>query len=158
MEQTKPDINQTNTTKWVAPKIEHLKPTIYGWVISWPENFHLAAETDLGCFVYINAKYGVTIMEGAQVGSHCAIYSHDTIGEQYHGEERKGAVIIGKNSCIGSHSIILPNCEVGPNLIIPAFSLVKRSILTQKDLDSFLSAQKTTTLVDLTEAKVKRYL
>ena len=126
---------------WVKPKIEHLVPTIYGWSVSFPENFTLEPDTDLGYGCYINARYGVTIKRGAQLGSHCSVYSHDTIGEQHSGKERKGPVALEEGCCIGSHSVILPNVTVGKSIIIPAFSLVKKSILTPEDLAKFVDSE-----------------
>ena len=67
---------------WKMPKIEHNKPTIYNWVVSYPENLKLAKYTDIGALVYICSKYGIEIEEEVEIGSHCSIYSYDTIGNK----------------------------------------------------------------------------
>ncbi|ABR56012.1 transferase hexapeptide repeat containing protein [Methanococcus aeolicus Nankai-3] len=107
---------------WKFPKIEHNKPTEYNWVVQYPENLELGKYTDIGAFTYINSKYGVKIDEYVQIGSHCSIYSVSTI------DNKKGKVIINKNARIGSHSVIMPNVEIGENSIIGAFSFVNKNI------------------------------
>jgi len=107
---------------WKPPEIEHGKLTKWNWMVQHPENLKLGVETDIGAFTYINAKYGVTIEDRVQIGSHCSIYSESTI------DNRKGPVKIGKNTCIGSHSMIMPSVEIGENSIIGAFSFVNRDI------------------------------
>jgi len=108
--------------EWKAPEIEHGKLTKWNWMVQHPENLKLGVETDIGAFTYINAKYGVTIEDRVQIGSHCSIYSESTI------DNRKGPVKIGRNACIGSHSMIMPSVEIGENSIIGAFSFVNRDI------------------------------
>lgn len=107
---------------WKPPEIEHGKLTKWNWMVQHPENLKLGVETDIGAFTYINAKYGVTIEDRVQIGSHCSIYSESTI------DNRKGPVKIGRNACIGSHSMIMPSVEIGENSIIGAFSFVNRDI------------------------------
>ncbi|MFC1882177.1 acyltransferase [Thermodesulfobacteriota bacterium] len=107
---------------WKHPKIEDGKPTKYNWVVQNKQNFKLGQKTDIGAFTYINAKYGVTIEDFVQVGSHCSIYSISTI------DNKKGRVKLKKNCKIGSHSIIMPGITVGENSIIGAFSFVNKDI------------------------------
>lgn len=107
---------------WKPPEIEHGKLTKWNWMVQYPENLKLGIETDIGAFTYINARHGVTIGDRVQIGSHCSIYSESTI------DNRKGPVKIGKNACIGSHSMIMPSVEIGENSIIGAFSFVNRDI------------------------------
>lgn len=82
----------------------------------------LAKNTDIGAFAYINAKFGVVIEEGAQVGSHCSIYSESTIDNKF------GPVKIEKNAKIGSHCTVMPNVTIGANSIIGAHSFVAENI------------------------------
>ena len=92
--------------KWKRPKfkklIGNLYETKYGWRVTCPENLHLGKNTDIGTFTYINARYDIEIGDRVQIGSHCAIYSHDT--------ERglKCKIVILANVLIGSHVTILP--------------------------------------------------
>lgn len=104
--------------EWQYPEIVEAKPTKYNWIVQNKDGLELGYKTDIGAFSYINAKYGVEIQDEVQVGSHCSIYSLSTI------DNKKGKVLLKKNSKIGSHSTILPNVTVGENSIIGAHSLV----------------------------------
>ena len=91
---------------WEMPKFEHvtgdLYKTKYEWFVTYPENFVLGKNTDIGIFSYINARYGVSIRDNVQIGSHCAIYSHDSE------RDIKGTITIEEGVLIGSHTVILP--------------------------------------------------
>ena len=75
---------------WKKPDIEHNKLTKYNWLVQYPENLELGNKTDIGAFTYINAKYGVIIEEGVEIGSHCSIYSWSTI------DNKKGKIVLKK--------------------------------------------------------------
>jgi len=107
---------------WEAPEIEHGKLTRWNWMVQHPENLKLGVKTDIGAFTYINARYGVTLGDHVQIGSHCSIYSESTI------DNKRGPVKIGRNARIGSHSLIMPGVEIGENSVIGAFSFVNRNI------------------------------
>ncbi|QTA93590.1 Transferase hexapeptide repeat containing protein [Desulfonema magnum] len=116
-------ITQNNRFEnWVFPEIEEGKPTKYNWVIQHKDNFELGYKTDIGAFSYINAKYGVTIEDFVQIGSHCSLYSVSTI------DNKQGQVRLKKNCKIGSHSVIMPNITIGENAIIGAFSFINCDI------------------------------
>ena len=108
--------------KWKKPIIKHSKMTKYNYIVQYPENLKLGKNFDIGAFTYINAKYGVTIRENVQVGSHCSIYSLSTIDDQ------KGSVILENGCRIGTHSTILPGVRIGENSIVGAHSLVINDI------------------------------
>lgn len=108
--------------EWHFPIIEEGKLTKYNWIVQYKKNFQLAANTDIGAFTYINAKYGIAIEEDVQIGSHCSIYSVSTI------DNRKGPVTLKKNCRIGTHSVIMPGVTVGENSIVGAFSFVNKNI------------------------------
>jgi acetyltransferase-like isoleucine patch superfamily enzyme len=107
---------------WQFPEIEEGKPTKYNWIVQHVEGLKLGYKTDIGTFTYINAKFGVTIEEFVQVGSHCSIYSVSTI------DEKQGPVILKKNCRIGSHSIVMPGVMIGENSVVGAFSFVNQDI------------------------------
>ncbi len=113
--------------KWKMPKIEHNKLTKWNWMICHPEKLTLGENTDIGAFTYIQAKHGVHIGENVQIGSHCSIYTENTI------EKSSCRISIRPNTCIGAGTVIIPrkgmtHLEIGSNTIIGAMSLVKDDI------------------------------
>ena len=122
MEQMNKAVDHDRFQDWQYPKIEDGKPTKYNWVAQNIDGLTLGYRTDIGAFSYINAKYGVTIEEHVQIGSHCSIYSISTI------DDKKGAVLLKKNCRIGSHSVIMPGVTVGENAVVGAFSFVNKNI------------------------------
>jgi len=107
---------------WQYPVIEEGKPTKYNWVVQHKDAFQLGEKTDIGAFTYINAKYGVTIEENVQIGSHCSIYSVSTI------DDKTGPVLLRKNCKIGTHSSIMPGVTIGENAVVGAHSYVNKDI------------------------------
>jgi len=107
---------------WVFPEIEDGKPTKYNWIVQHKDNLDLGYKTDIGAFSYINAKYGVTLEDYVQIGSHCSVYSVSTI------DNKQGQVILKKNCKIGSHSVIMPGVTIGENTVIGAHSFVNKDI------------------------------
>ncbi len=117
----------TMKKKWKKPLIYDGTPTIYGWVVRHPENLSLGENTDIGFGTYIQAKHGVHIGENVQIGSHCSIYTENTI------EKSSCRISIRPNTCIGAGTVIIPrkgmtHLEIGSNTIIGAMSLVKDDI------------------------------
>jgi len=104
------------------PKITHMIPTRWNWLVSYPEKLRLGNNTDIGAFTYIMAHAGVTIEDNVQIGSHCSIHSVSTI------DNKIGAVTIRKGARIGMHSAIMPGITVGEEAIVGAFSFVNRDI------------------------------
>ena len=107
---------------WEYPEIEEGVPTKYNWIVQNIDGLKLGYKTDIGAFTYINAKYGVTIEDDVQIGSHCSVYSVSTI------DNTSGEVILKTNCKIGSHSTVLPGVTIGKNSIIGAHSLVNTNI------------------------------
>ena len=107
---------------WQYPEIEEGKPTKYNWVVQHKDALQLGEKTDIGAFTYINAKYGVTIEENVQIGSHCSIYSVSTI------DDKAGPVLLRKNCKIGTHSVVMPGVTIGENAVIGAMSFVNQNV------------------------------
>ena len=107
---------------WEYPEIEEGRPTKYNWVVQHKDNLSLGYRTDIGAFTYINAKFGVTIEDEVQIGSHCSIYSVSTI------DGKEGEVVLKRNCRIGSHSVVMPGVTVGENALVGAMSFVNRNI------------------------------
>ena len=112
----------TASKTWRKPIIKHGKFTKYNYIVQYPEGLKLGKKFDIGAFTYINARYGITISDLVQIGSHCSIYSHSTI------DSKKGPIILEKNCRIGTHSTIMPGVTVGENSIIAAYSFVTQDI------------------------------
>ena len=107
---------------WNPPRFKKGGMTQWNWMCQYHENLELNPNTDIGAFTYINARYGVKIERGVEVGSHCSIYSWSTI------DGKQGKVTIEENAKIGSHSVIMPGVTVGRNSIVGAFSFVNKDV------------------------------
>lgn len=107
---------------WEQPKFDAKNLTKWNWMCQYHQNLKLGNNTDIGAFTYINAKYGVEIQENVQIGSHCCIYSENTI------DRTKGKVIIKNGACIGTHCTIFPGVVIGKNAVVGAHSLVKNNV------------------------------
>jgi len=112
----------TRFKNWQRPKFDDQNMTKWNWMCSYHENLEIGEQTDIGAFTYINAKHGVEIGENVQIGSHCAIYSDNTI------DGTSSKVVINKGAKIGSHTVILPGVTIGEGAIVGAKSLVKKDI------------------------------
>lgn len=102
--------------------IEHNKLTEWNWVVSHPEGFRLGDNVDIGAFTYIQAEYGVTIEDDAQIGGGCHIYSKNTINNT------QGPIVLKKGCNIGAHCVILPNTTVLEGVLIKAGSIIGGNI------------------------------
>lgn len=102
---------------WKPPTFDKDGWTQYGWRCQYPEGLKLGKNVDVGCFTYMNARYGIEIGDNVQIGSHCSIYSHDTE------RDVKGKVIIHNDVLVGSYTLILPDV-----VILPGMKLKARSI------------------------------
>lgn len=112
----------TRFSHWQMPKFDENGLTRWHWVCQHRAKFKLGENTDIGAFTYINAKFGVTIEADVQIGSHCAIYSHNTIDNNH------GPIVIKTGASIGSHTVIFPGVTIGAKAKVGAHSLVKIDI------------------------------
>ena len=103
-------------------KIKHLKPTKWGWVVSYPKGLQLGKNVDIGYGTYIQAQSGVWIEEDVEIGAYCCIYSRSSI------DDKIGCVIIKSGAKIGAHSTIWPGVKIGKNSIVGAHSMVTKSV------------------------------
>lgn len=118
-------------SKWKKPHPGHNKLTKWNWVVAYPEGLKIGKMVDIGAFTYIQAQEGVEIGDYVQIGSHCSIYSANTINNRY------GKVKIMKHVVIGSHSVILPNVVIGEGAKIGAFSLITRDVMGMQTVPPF---------------------
>jgi serine acetyltransferase len=107
---------------WKKPNIIDGELTQWNWMVQNSDKLKIGNNVDIGAFTYINAHSGVFLGKNVQIGSHCSIYSISTI------DGKKGAIHVGKNSCIGSHSTVMPGVAIGENVKIGAHSFVNKNI------------------------------
>ncbi len=107
---------------WQYPEIKEGVPTKYNWIVQNIDSFILGYKTDIGALTCINARYGITLEDNVQIGSHCSIYSLSTI------DGKKGSVLLKENCKIGSHSTIMPGVTIGENSVVGAHSFVNVDI------------------------------
>ncbi len=115
-------MDPTRATEWTPPKPEHLVPTKWGWMVSYPDRLAIGRDVDIGAFTYIQAERGVTIEAGVQIGSHVAIYSRSTI------DDKTGPVHLGMGCRIGSHSTVMPGITIGARAVVGAHSFVTKDV------------------------------
>lgn len=105
--------------KWKKPVIKNNSLTKWKWLVQNCRYLKLGKNVDIGAFTYINARYGVEILDNVQIGSHCSLYSYSTI------DNTRGKIIIKTGAKIGTHSTIMPGVVIGKNALIGAYSFVK---------------------------------
>lgn len=115
-------MNSKRFAKWKKPRLAHGKMTKWLWVVWHPEKLKLGKNTDIGAFTGIFAHHGVEIGENVQIGSHCALYSLNTI------ENKSGEIVIGRNACIGAHTTIMQGVTIGEGAVVGAHSFVNKNI------------------------------
>lgn len=113
---------QRRFKNWKKPIIKEGELTKWKWTVRGVKNFKLGKNTDIGAFVYINAREGVVIEDNVQIGGGVKIYSVSTV------DEKKGKVVLKKNCKIGANSVVMPGVIVGENSIVGALSFVNKSI------------------------------
>ena len=109
-------------TVWTKPIYDENGMTQWYWRVIRVENFKLGERVEIGSFTIIDAKEGVTIEDNVKIGWSCSIFSNSTI------DNKKGKIILKKNSKIGANSVILPGIIVGENATVGANSLVNKNI------------------------------
>jgi acetyltransferase-like isoleucine patch superfamily enzyme len=107
---------------WNMPKFDKDGFTKYGWRCQHPEKLKLDYGVDIGCFTYLNAKYGIKIGKDVQIGPHCTIHTNSTI------DGKTGIITIEDGAKIGAYSMVMPNISIGKNAVIGAYSFVNRNI------------------------------
>lgn len=111
-----------NFKNWRPPKFSKTGMTKWNWICQYQDKLKLGKYTDIGAFTYINATSGVVIEDFVEIGSHCSIYSKNTI------DGTTGKVVIKKNAKIGTHCAIMPGVTIGENSVVGAYSFVKKNI------------------------------
>jgi acetyltransferase-like isoleucine patch superfamily enzyme len=107
--------------------------------IEAPQWLDIGDHVFIGHFNFIDASGGLTIAEGVQVTTHCALLSHSShqavrlAGRRYWGAANPPGFVrrptaIGAYSFIGAHSVIAPGSRVGRGVLVRAFSYVSGEV------------------------------
>ena len=96
-------------------------------------NIHIGGHGHLLCSGGVTIKNNCTFSQGVRIYSQSDDYSGKKptglfVKNKYQ-NYKKGEVIIGAKSIIGSGSIILPNVKISKNTMIGALSLINKNIL-----------------------------
>ena len=103
--------------------------------IECPQRLHIGDHVFIGHFNFIDASGGLTIDEGVQLTSHCALLTHSShqalrlAGRKYWGASEpagylRRATAIGAYTFIGPHSVVAPGSHIGRGVLVRAFSYV----------------------------------
>jgi acetyltransferase-like isoleucine patch superfamily enzyme len=103
--------------------------------VECPELLDVADHVYIGPFNLIDASAGLSIGEGAQITSHCAVLTHSShqavrlAGRRYWGAASppgfvRAATHIGAYSFIGAHCVVMPGSRIGRGAIVRAYSYV----------------------------------
>jgi acetyltransferase-like isoleucine patch superfamily enzyme len=112
--------------EWKKPIIEHQKITKFAYLVEYPEELTMGTNVDIGVFTYINAHFGVEIQDDVEIGPHCSILSHSSIGN------KEGRVAIKKGAKIGAYTLIMPGVTVGKNSLVSAYSYIDKDVSDNK--------------------------
>lgn len=105
----------------------------------------LSGNITLGSYIHIAAytalyggSEGIELDDFTTISSHCSVYA---VSDDYTGlgmtnplldssfrKVSKGKVSLGRHSIVGSHSVILPGCELHTGAAVGAMSFVKQSL------------------------------
>ena len=107
--------------------------------IECPQQLDMADHVYIGPFNLIDACGGLTLGEGVQVTTHCALLTHSShralrlAGRAYWGAAappgfQRAATCIGAFSFIGAHSVVAPGSRIGRGVLVRAFSYVNGDV------------------------------
>lgn len=100
-----------------------------------PDRLQIDDHVYVGPFNLLDASAGLTLGEGCQITSHCALLTHSShqalriAGRSYWGDAdppayRRAATVIGAYTFIGAHVVVMPGSRIGRGVIVRAFSYV----------------------------------
>ena len=103
--------------------------------IDSPALLQMADHVFVGHFNTLDASGGLTLAEGVQVTTHCALLTHSShqalrlAGRAYWGAAQppgfvREATFIGAYTFIGPHSVVAPGSRIGRGVLVRAFSYV----------------------------------
>jgi len=103
--------------------------------IESPERLDIGDHVYVGPFNLLDASGELSIGEGCQITTHCALLSHSShqalrlAGRSYWGASdppgyRRRATRIGEYCFIGPHSVVAPGSRIGRGVVVRAYSYV----------------------------------
>jgi acetyltransferase-like isoleucine patch superfamily enzyme len=107
--------------------------------IESPAGLQMGDHVYVGHFNVLDASGGLTLGEGVQVTTHCALLTHSShrairlAGRAYWGAAEpagfeRAPVSIGEYSFIGPHSVVAPGSRIGRGVLVRAFSYVSGTV------------------------------
>ena len=107
--------------------------------IESPERLDIADHVYIGPFNLIDASGGLSLGEGVQVTTHCAVLTHSShlalrlAGRAYWGATEpagfeRADTHIGDFAFIGAHSVVAPGSRIGRGVLVRAFSYVSGEV------------------------------
>jgi acetyltransferase-like isoleucine patch superfamily enzyme len=107
--------------------------------VDHPGQLRIGDHVYVGHFNLLDASGGLTLGEGVQVTTHCALLTHSShqslrlAGRSYWGAAEppgfvRRATSIGAYSFIGPHSVVAPGSQVGRGVLVRAFSYVSGTV------------------------------
>ena len=118
---------------WIAQKILRINADV-PWPVHWtsvvkaPGGIDRGSRTpglSMGC--YLDGRNGIIFGKNVWVGPKVSIISMNHNTCDYIKYAKAGPVVIGDNSWLGAHSIILPAVRLGPHTVVAAGAVVNRS-------------------------------
>ena len=108
-------------------------------VVESPERLEIGDHVYIGHHNVIDASGGLTLGEGVQVTTHCALLTHSShqalrlAGQAYWGAAEPAGFVrtatrIGAYSFIGPHSVVAPGARIGRGVLVRAFSYVSGTV------------------------------
>jgi acetyltransferase-like isoleucine patch superfamily enzyme len=107
--------------------------------IDAPAGLDIADHVYVGHFNVLDASAGLTLEEGVQVTTHCALLTHSShqalrlAGRAYWGDANpagfvRAATHVGAYSFIGPHSVLAPGARLGRGVLVKAYSYVSGDV------------------------------
>lgn len=107
--------------------------------VDHPAGLVMADHVYVGHFNVLDASGGLTLEEGVQVTTHCALLTHSShqalrlAGRGYYGNPQppgfvREATHIGAYSFIGPHSVVAPGSRIGRGVLVKAYSYVSGDV------------------------------
>lgn len=103
--------------------------------IESPERLVIEDHVYVGPFNLLDASGGLSLGEGVQVTTHCALLTHSShqalrlAGRRYWGQAHPPGFVrrpthVGAYTFVGPHSVVMPGSRIGRGVIVKAYSYV----------------------------------